>query len=375
MAVSNSRSLRAYWCAAVFALFILVLSCSSTEPVKIGFIAGLSGRVAAQGTTGRDGALLAVEEANAQGGISDRRIEMITRDDKQNEEQCKLAIADLVKENVAGIIGPMTSAMALVVVPEINEHEIPTISPTVSTSLLADNYDFFFRIIPVSSNAAVKTARYAYLEKNYRKLLVVYDESNSGFTVPWFEKLKAIFEELGEGEVEGFGYTSKRGYDFLKLASAIAEKDMDCLVLLANSIDTALISQQLAKLGIKIPILASEWSLSQELIEFGGKAVEGIVLFHSYDPNSNKQSNLDFNLRFWNRFGYEANFAAAYGYTAMKILISALRKSLSAEQVRKTLIRDSPYEGVQYEVRFNNYGDAVREYSLLKIEDGKIITL
>jgi branched-chain amino acid transport system substrate-binding protein len=353
----------------------MVTSCSTSEPVKIGFIAGLTGRVAALGTAGRDGALLAVEEANGQGGINGRKIEMITRDDKQNEEKCKLAIAELVAENVVGVIGPMTSAMALVIVPVINEHAIPTISPTVSTGLLAGVDDYFFRIIPVSSDAAVNTASYAYTEKNYRKLLVVYDTSNSGYTLPWFEKLKTHFEKFENGQVEGIGYASKNGYDFLEIARKISERDMDCLILLANSLDSALLSQQLAKLKLKIPILACEWSLTDELIEFGGVAVEGIELFHSFDPNSKKQSYLDFNLKFQRRFGYVADFASAYGYNAMNILISSLKNSTSADQVRKKIVNESPYQGVQHEVRFNGYGDAIREYSLLKIENGKVITL
>jgi branched-chain amino acid transport system substrate-binding protein len=374
--VANKSKLLMNICNFIsLAVLIVLLSCTHSEPVKIGFIGGLTGNAAALGTAGRDGALLAVEEANAKGGINGREIAMLTRDDKQNEEKCSLAIESLVAEKVVGIVGPMTSAMALVVVPVINKHEIPTISPTVSTGLLADNYDFFFRINPVSSDAAVKTAKYAYIEKNYRKLLIVYDKSNSGYTVPWLEKLQTTLSELGDGKAESISYTSKSGYDFLKLAKNISEKELDCLIILANAIDTALISQQLAKLGITIPIIACEWALSDELIEFGGHAVDGIVLFHSFDPNSTQQSNLDFHLRFQKRFGYAAEYASAYGYNAMNVLISALKKSLSADRVRKSLFNDSSFQGVQHEIRFNSYGDAIREYSLLKVEHGKIITL
>lgn len=357
-------------------LFILMLSsCSSNEPVKIGFIASLTGNAAALGTAGRDGALLAVEEANTHGGINGRRIEMVTRDNRQSAKNCKLAIAELIEENVVGVVGPMTSAMALVLVPMINEHSTPTVSPTASTELLAEIGDYFFRIIPVSSDAAVKTARYAYNEKNYRKLFVVYDKSNSGYTLPWFEKLKTTFEEFENGKVEDLSYTSTSSYNFLEMARNISKKNVDCLVILANSLDTALISQQLSKLGVKVPILACEWSLTDDIVEFGGKAVEGITLFHSFDPNSDKKSNMEFNLNFQKRFGYDADFASAYGYNAMKILIGALKESLDAEQVKKSLLDNSPYQGVQHEVRFNSYGDVIREYTLLKIEHGKIISL
>jgi len=39
----------------------LLLACSPREPIRLGFVAGLSGRVADLGIGGRDGALLAVE--------------------------------------------------------------------------------------------------------------------------------------------------------------------------------------------------------------------------------------------------------------------------------------------------------------------------
>jgi branched-chain amino acid transport system substrate-binding protein len=316
-----------------------------------------------------------MEEMNARGGLNGRRIEMVTRDDKQDEKQYGQAIAELVEENVVGIVGPMTSAMAMVMVPVINMHGIPTISPTVSTDLLADKDDYFFRIIPNVSDAVKTTAKYAYHQKKYRKLFVVYDQSNRGYTEPWLQNLKIHYEEFADGEVESMGYISKSGYDFLGLAKVIAQKEMDCLVILANGLDTALISQQLAKLGENIPILACQWSLSGELIEFGGSAVEGIELFHSYDPNSEKPGSVDFNLKFQKRFGYHAGFASAYGYNAMNILLGALKEGTSAQQVKKNLLSGSPYKGVQREIIFNKYGDALREYSLLRIEHGKIITL
>ncbi len=371
----KSRCRMRAWQVVCAVLIFLLGGCSSSEPVKVGFIAGLTGRVADLGTAGRDGALLAVEEANGRGGLNGKRIEMVTRDDKQNVKQCNQAITELIEENVVGVVGPMTSAMALVIVPVINKHGLPTISPTVSTDLLSDADDNFFRIIPAISDAVETTAKYAYHEKNYRRLFVVYDQSNRGYTEPWLQNLKAHYQEFDGGKVEDIGYISKSGYDFLELAKAIAQKEMDCLIILANGLDTALLSQQLDKLGVNIPTLACEWSLSRELVEFGGSAVDGIELFHSYDPNSEKPSNMKFNLTFQKRFGYSAGFAATYGYNAMKILLGALAKDSSAEQVKQSLLKGSPYKGVQREIAFNKYGDALRAYSLLRIEQGKIITL
>jgi branched-chain amino acid transport system substrate-binding protein len=48
--------------------FTLLGGCGPTEPIRLGFLGGLSGRVADLGGAGRDGVQLAIEQANAGGG-------------------------------------------------------------------------------------------------------------------------------------------------------------------------------------------------------------------------------------------------------------------------------------------------------------------
>ena len=63
----------------ISAFLILSLSlffmggCTKEEPIKIGFIAGLSGTVADLGISGRNGVTLAIEKRNSAGGINGRR--------------------------------------------------------------------------------------------------------------------------------------------------------------------------------------------------------------------------------------------------------------------------------------------------------------
>ena len=47
----------------------LALAGCGNAPIKIGFVGGLTGRTADLGLAGRDGALLALEQANAAGGV------------------------------------------------------------------------------------------------------------------------------------------------------------------------------------------------------------------------------------------------------------------------------------------------------------------
>ncbi len=53
----------------------------------------MSGRVADLGVAGRNGAMLAIEQRNAAGGIHGRAVELVVKDDEQNPEVAKKAVA------------------------------------------------------------------------------------------------------------------------------------------------------------------------------------------------------------------------------------------------------------------------------------------
>lgn len=66
----------------ILALFTLLLfsGCGGKEPIKIGFIAGMTGPSSELGVTGRQGAMIAVDEVNAAGGVKGRKVEIVFKD-------------------------------------------------------------------------------------------------------------------------------------------------------------------------------------------------------------------------------------------------------------------------------------------------------
>lgn len=354
--------------------FFLLLSCTGENVIKIGMIAGLTGRVADLGIAGRDGVILAVEETNSTGGIAGKYVELVIKDDKQDAVVCQFVLSEMAKEGVSGIVGPMTSSMGMIVAQHINKHGIPTISPTVSTTELSGVDDYFFRIIPDISNAAVKTAEYAFTKKNYRRAVVIYDKGNRAFTEPWYQQFATQFSKLGGDDVANIAYASTNNFNFLALTQEIAFQKYDCLIIIANALDTAMISQQLRKQEITIPIIASEWAATDDITEFGGNAVEGIEILHSFDGNNQSTAYRSFAERFEKRFGYSVSFAAAYAYNAANILMAAVASENAPEKIKNAILSGSPYDGVQNKVKFNQYGDVSREYTLLKIRGNRLVS-
>lgn len=361
--------------AAIVLQLIFLVSCKKEDTVKVGFLGPLTGSAVSLGLTGRDGAILAVEEFNAKGGINGQIIELIIRDDKFNGDMCKKVITEFANKKVSAVIGPMTSSMGILAAPLINFHRIPTISPTVATNELAMQDDFFFRIMPVSQKAAERSAEYLFYNKNYNNIHVIYDTRNRAFTESWYSSFRKHFLSIGGQEIGGLGFVSKENFDYLALAREVDVEYVDCLLIVASAMDTALLSQQLAKLGKKVSIFTSEWAATNALVEYGGLAVEGLEFVHPFDRNDRSSEYLDFVDAFTRRFGYEPSFASAYSYNAAQILFQVLAKGGDPDEIKRNLIALSPYSGVQGQIEFDKYGDVQYDYSLFRVENRRIITV
>ncbi len=96
---------------------LILAGCGPTEPIRLGFIGGLSDRNSDNGQSGQNGVILAIEQFNRAGGLHGRMVELVSRDDAQHRETAARSAHELVAARVEAVIGPFTSSMAEVIVP------------------------------------------------------------------------------------------------------------------------------------------------------------------------------------------------------------------------------------------------------------------
>lgn len=72
----------------------LLTGCRAKKPILIGFAGELTGKRGELGVEARDGAQLAVEEINANGGIHGRHITLLVRDDQGDPERARQVDAE-----------------------------------------------------------------------------------------------------------------------------------------------------------------------------------------------------------------------------------------------------------------------------------------
>lgn len=361
--------------ACLLTALLLTAACTDKkEPLKIGYLGGLTGKVSPLGIEGRNGVELAVQDMNAQGGIHGRTVIMQTADDKQNKTQARAAALMLADIGSAAIIGPMTSAMAVTVAQTANQRQILMISPTTSTGELTGLDDYFFRVYPASSQAAAQLADYLH-NAGHKKLLIAYDEKNAAHCESWYKNLLEHFSHNG-GESAGVVSFSSAAEEPLHMKiSKAAALGTDSLFILANSLDTALLVQQLKLHNINLPIYTSEWSSNKDLITHGGKTVEGVIFFNTFNQYSKEHAYTEFREKYRKAFLSEPGFAAVHAYDSAMVVLTALRHNPDTARLKETILKIRTFKGLQGPISFDEFGDVRRQHFLMTIRNGEFAPL
>jgi len=361
-------------CGFLAILLPLLISCQEQSPLKVGFVGGLTGRVAGLGVAGRDGVLLAVEEVNRAGGVKGRKLELLARDDQQNDEIAKQVTGELIDNGVVALIGRMTSAMAMTMQPQVNQARVVLISPTVTTNRLNDQDDYVFRLTyPLKTNAE-KTVNYA-LAHGLKSFAVTIETGNAAFTEDWYESFRKPFEAAGGRIVQVERFKSGEEGGFLGIAERLLKAKPDAVLLLSGAMDAALTCQQLRKLGSKVTLFGSEWAFTSDIINFGGSSVEEMLAFVTYDPVSQAPAHTAFLHNFEKRFGYKPSFAAVLAYESARLLVAGLERNPQREGLKEALLQTGSLEGLQGHVRIGRYGDAERQTYLGVVRNGQFTTV
>jgi len=357
-------------------LCVLVFACSFRDPLKIGFIGGVSGRVADLGVAGRNGVMLAIEQRNAAGGVGGRQVELLVKDDEQNPEVARKAMAELLKQRVELVIGPMTSNIAEAILEQVNGSATVLLSPTVTTTELTGKDDNFLRVAGDTRTYAAKAARYQVQKLGNRTAAAIYDQSNRAYTESWLAEFKHDYEQHGGKLVKTLPYQAGPDTSFQALSAELLKSRPQLLLILGNAVDSALICQHLRRLDSRTPILMSEWASTERFIELAGAAAEGVLVSQYIDRNNQSERYQTFRKLYRERFGaQEPGFAGLAGYDAALAALETYAARKPGETIKQALIRIGRFQGGQQEYTIDRFGDADRATYTTIVRNGRFLTL
>lgn len=351
----------------------LALSQCAKPSVSIGFLGVLTGRYSDLGVSGRNGAHLAIAELNDRGGVRGADLRLIVRDTEMDPDVARTAMRELVGAGVVAVVGPMTSDMSIAVLDIADETKTPLVSPTASTPDLKGLDDYFLRVNPPDTSEARALARYAFSIEGYDSVCIAYDLGNAAFATGLVQEFRRGAAEVApEAEVVEAPLDPGSQPDYAEWAEAVESASPDAVFVIAGTLDSALLAQQLRKLGVDARLLLTGWAMTQDLIHHGGKAVEGAVFSHYFNTNGSTDAFLAFKDAYEARFGTQPDFVAALGYNAVTVIATALSRRNSGSDLKRAILETGTFDGIQGEITIDEWGDAELQRFFLQVEDGRI---
>lgn len=355
--------------AAALAASILLSGCMEKEPIRIGFIGDLTGISADLGEAGRNGVILAIEQYNQAGGVNGHHIELLARDTASKPETAVKSARELHDAKVVAVIGPMTSNMAEVLLPFHDAAELLLLSPTVSVVRFAGRDDYLFRLNWTTHDDAQLAAK-ASLQRGIRRLAAAINLDNRTYADSWLNEFTLTFEQ-GGGKIVSTQLFHSADESIRPIVDDLLASRPDGLAFVAGAADTARLAQQTRKLNRSIPLIATEWAGTEQLIELGGASVEGMTILMSFNADDNSPHYYDFQQRYIRRFGRQPGSSSTLAYDATTVLLDALGRRPSGMPLKNALIELGPFRGLQGSIQFDRYGDTQRVATMAIVRNGR----
>ncbi|MEO5332750.1 MAG: ABC transporter substrate-binding protein [Magnetococcus sp. YQC-5] len=327
------------------------------------------------------GARLAQEEINQQGGLDGHLIKIIEAYDHADEET-NLGSTTVARKlaaipNLLAVIGHSTSASAIPASITYEHQGILFIAPAATlTELTNHNFQYLFRTIPDNIEQAKKMAEYAN-SKHYRNLAVIYpsDKDSEQTAQIFMEKsiskygISIVYNKMFSEKTKNFNTILS---EILSVGEDISKQQVDAIYFSGLLEQAARFIYEARKMGIHTPILGTDDMDSPELWRLSREKAAGTVVptvfFNTVDTDDNTKLK-HFNETFEKKFGKLPGTWSALAYDAMQLLAFAINEAESAVPFKiATALRymQKPWRGVSGCHRFTRDGNIVGKQIYLK---------
>jgi len=297
-------------------------SSDNSNTVRIGAILPLSGPVAFYGNESRDGALLAIEQINAAGGLLGKQLALISEDDEGNAEKAVNAFTKLTtRDNVSFLIGSSTSGATQAITNLAQRNRILLISPSATNVDVTKAGDYVFRACFIDPFQGVVGANYAYNTLRSRRAAVLYD-AGADYNTGLADSFKAQFRALGGQIVADEAYQTG-DVDFNAQITRIRAANPDVVFLPNYYNDVSLQAKQLRDQRITCALIGGDgWD---SLIDNAGDEVLNGFWSSGFASDTTDPMGVAFVQAYERRFNKPASQFAALGYDSMMLIADAIR--------------------------------------------------
>ncbi|HJF18748.1 MAG TPA: ABC transporter substrate-binding protein [Enterococcus columbae] len=345
------------------------------DTIKIGVNLELSGGVAAYGNAEKNGVELAVEQINADGGILGKKVKLVVKDNKSDNNEAATVAANLVtNDKVVAVVGPATSGAMKTVIPNMTKAKVPVITPSAtddSVTLQGKKVqDYVFRSCFQDSFQGIILAKYATENLKADKVAILADNSSDyaiGLTKAFKSEYKGdiVFEE-------NFTQDDK---DFQAILTKLKGKDFDAIYVPGYYTQAGLIIKQARELGIDKPIIGADGFGDEKMVQTAGAANVNNVFYSAHfstqaPANDKVQPFID---AYKKKYNEEPSAFNALAYDSVYMIKQAIedQKSADSAAITKGLANLKDFEGVTGSITMDKNHNPEKSLVVLGLTGGK----
>ncbi|MBP6119143.1 MAG: ABC transporter substrate-binding protein [Giesbergeria sp.] len=299
------------------------------DAITLGSIQDLSGPLAGFGKQVRLGMMLRVDEANEQGGVDGRKLELKVEDSGYDPKRAVLAAQKLVNQDkIFMMVGHIGTAQNMAAMPVQFAKNVINFFPVTAAR---EMYEPFHRLKYSFAATYYDQIRLALpklmKEKGAKKVCTIYQDDEFGLEV----------ERGGEAALKTMGmeYTEKTSFkrgatDFSSQVAKMKAAGCDFVVLGTIIRETIGTIGESRKTGFSPTFLGSSAAYTDLIHKLGGKAMDGLyatmTVQHPYLDEASQP------IRFWatkykTKFNEDPTVFSVYGYDIIDAFIRAAQKA------------------------------------------------
>jgi branched-chain amino acid transport system substrate-binding protein len=280
--------------------------------------------------------------------------------------------------DVVAVLGHEFSVSSIPASVVYENHGILFFAPKASAPRLTTHgFQYVFRLTPDDALLANVMAQFAQ-EMGFERVAVIYRRTEGG------ESASAQF--VSKAASLGLEMPFYRSYlteddspaqDYRPLIAELRKESVDAIMLADQLPEAAKVLKDLATMGVRLPVLATDKLDGPQLWEFVGPESNSVYVASAVDPESVTPEYLSFRQRFVEHYKSEPGYGATQGYEAFMLLVNACLLSREADPIIvSTTLRTNSWNGLFGPFSFNEAGDIIgRRVSVKRMQNGTFKTV
>lgn len=362
---------------ALLVMLVLGVACEPvpTPVFRIGLIGVFEGAAAsASGLPARQGAVMAVEQLNANGGVRingvAHTVVLIDRESELRADAAASVARALINlDSVDVIVGPQQSALAVSAGAVAEASDVPMVTPMASSPAVTENRRLVTRLAFLDAVQGEVLARFAFDSLGARRASALANAAS-----PYGREIVALFGRTFEAM--GGVMVAQETFDIDDSAShepqvrRLVASAPDVLLLPNFSSRDSMQFQVARTLGFRGRFLGSD---AWDAVALSRRAeTRGSIIVANWDHRGERDAVRRFRAQFDARHpGERTRATAAATYDAILLLARAAERSgqRSGRALVDSLRHLGDYEGAFGRYRFLGTADPVRGATLLEVDD------